>query len=124
MPKINKKPIREKKVPYKHENRSTDFYGSMAWRRLRETLLSQSPLCYECLQHHRVVPAEDAHHLVPFETGETEEEKWELFLKESNIRMLCQKCHYGYHNKMRQYNMRACFELTDTEYNYIHGLNY
>lgn len=121
---IKRKEIKPKEVPYKRDNKSTDFYNSAAWKRLRDTLLSQSPLCYECLQHNRVTPAEDAHHLIPFESGKTEEEKWDLFLKESNIRMLCQKCHYGYHNKMREYNMRSCYELTDTEYNYIHGLNY
>ena len=121
---IKRKEIKPKEVPYKKDNKSADFYNNIAWKRLRDTLLSQSPLCYECLQHGRVVPAEDAHHLIPFESGKTEEEKWNLFLKESNIRMLCQKCHYGYHNKMREYNMRSCYGLTDSEYNYIHGLNY
>lgn len=126
MATINKKYINTKSVKYRHESKeqAASFYNSMAWKRLRDTLLSHSPLCYECLQHSRVVPAEDAHHLIPFMTGKTEEEKWDLFLKESNIRMLCSKCHYGYHNKMKEYNMKSCYELTKPEYDYIHGLNY
>lgn len=126
MPTIIRKPLSEKQVKYKHEVeiRNSDFYNSGAWKRLRNTLLSRNPLCYECLQHGRVVPATDAHHLIPFMSGDSEEERWNLFLKDSNIRMLCDTCHHAYHNKMRQYNMKSVFDLTASEYKYAHGLNY
>ena len=126
MPKINRKYLSEKPIKYKSESRehTSDFYNSVAWRRLRNTFLSTHPICYECCQHGHVVPAEHAHHLIPFMSGKTEEERWNLFLKESNIRMLCSKCHHGYHNKMKEYNMKSCYELTDIEYRYAHGLNY
>ncbi len=126
MARINLKPLKQQTIKYKHESKeqAASFYNSMAWKRLRDTLLSTHPLCDECLQHGYVVSAEHAHHLIPFMSGETEQERWDLFLKESNIRMLCECCHHGYHNKMREYNMKSCYELTDTEYNYAHGLNY
>ena len=126
MPNINRVPIKEKQVKYRHEavEHANSFYGSNAWKRLRNTYLSTHPVCECCLEHNKVNPAEHVHHKTPWDRGETEAEKWELFLKESNLMSVCSKCHLGLHNKDRQYHLGSLDSLTDSEYRYIHGLNY
>ena len=126
MPVINKKYINPKQVKYKHESQvnSSSFYNSLAWKRLRNTFLSTHPLCRVCLDHERVTPAVDIHHKIPFYRGNTEEEKWSLFLDEKNLIPVCETCHYALHFKDKQYNLLCLDNLTDIEYNYAHGLNY
>lgn len=126
MPFINKKYLHERNIPYKTASReeASKFYGSLAWKRLRESYFSRHPLCMECLNHDRVTPAEDVHHIRPWSSGSDEIEKWALLLDENNLISLCSKCHHGYHNKMREYNLQSVRDLTQSEYNYIHGLNY
>ena len=124
MPTIRKKEIKEKPVKYKHSDRSPDFYSSMAWRRLRDTFISLHPLCQCCLEHDRVEPATQCHHIIPFLRGGSEEERWELFLDEKNLMPLCDKCHTALHVKDREYNMGRIDSLTDREYEFAHGLNY
>lgn len=126
MPYINRRQIKEKKVKYKNEKQelASDFYNSMAWKRLRNTYISLHPICECCLEHGRVVPATEVHHKTPYSRGETETEKWQLFLNERNLMSLCEKCHHGLHNKDREYSIGCLDSLTDTEYRYIHGLNY
>ena len=122
MPTINKKEIKEKSVKYKHDNKSTDFYGSMAWRRLRDTFISLHPLCQCCLEHGKVEPATQAHHIIPFLRGGDEQERWELFLDEKNLLALCDKCHTALHVKDREYNMGRLDDLTDKEWKYAHSI--
>ena len=124
MPTIHKKEIKEKPVKYKHSDRSQDFYSSIAWKRLRDTYISLHPLCECCLEHERVTPATECHHIVPFLRGGTEEERWEMFLDEKNLMSLCDRCHTAIHVKDREYNMGRLDSLTDKEYEYAHGLNY
>ena len=100
------------------------FYSSSAWKRLRNTYLSNHPLCECCLEHNKVTAAEHVHHKQPWDRGETEEEKWELFLKESNLMSLCQDCHMAMHLKDREYHLGILDELTETEWKYAKGLNY
>lgn len=124
MPQINKKQIKEKKVPYKSEKkeRSTDFYGSLAWKRLRQTFISLHPLCQFCLEQNRVESATECHHAIPFLRGSNEEERWELFLDEKNLIPLCSKCHTAVHVKDNMYNMGRLDNLTEKEWKYAHGI--
>ena len=126
MATINKKYINTKPVKYRHESKeqAASFYNSMAWKRLRDTYLSTHPLCECCLEHERVTPATDVHHIRPWNRGKTEEEKWNLLLDEKNLMSVCQDCHYALHFKDKQYNMLMLNDLTDIEYKYAHGLNY
>lgn len=116
MPQINRKQIKPKKVKYKKENRSEEFYSKQAWRRLRDTYISLHPLCECCISHHVIRPASEVHHKVPFMRGETEEEQWRLFLDERNLMALCDTCHIALHNKDRDYNLSVLDELTEIEY--------
>lgn len=126
MPVINKTKIKEKRIEYKSESRehSSGFYNTGAWRRLRDTYLKLHPLCEICCEHEKVTPAEHVHHRIPFDRGETEQEKWELFLSEKNLMSLCPACHMALHLKDRQYGLGSLDSLTDIEYKYAHGLNY
>lgn len=126
MPTINRKLIKEKNIPYIKERdlKSSEFYGSKAWRRFRNTFLSLHPICECCLEHGYVTPSTDVHHKIPWMRGKNEEEQWNLFLDEKNCMSLCERCHIGLHNKDREYNMGCLDSLTETEYNYIHGKNY
>ena len=125
MPTIKKKTLREKPIKWNNEKqiKNAEFYGSMSWNRLRKTLLSLQPLCYECLKHEKITPAEHCHHIIPFMSGKTDIEKWNLFLNENNIRCVCEKCHHGYHNKINRYNLKGCDDLTDKEYEEAHKIN-
>lgn len=123
-PVINKKTIREKSVKYLHEKAQdcTPFYGSMAWRRLRYTFLTQHPLCQVCLDHQKVTPAEDIHHKRVWLRGKTEEDKWNLFLAESNLMSVCSRCHHALHNKDKKYHLNVLDSLTDSEYREAHEM--
>jgi len=124
MATINRKPIRQRPVRriVAADNNCDKYYGSMAWRRFRTTYRTEHPLCQCCLDHHKIVPAVDLHHRKPFLHGTTEEERWELFLRESNVVALCETCHYAMHNKMEHYKLDYCDELTDKEWREAHGL--
>lgn len=124
MPQINRKQIKPKKVKYKNEARdkNSEFYGSLAWKRLRDTYISLHPLCECCLAHERIEPATEVHHVVPFMRGDTEEEQWKLFLDEHNLMALCRQCHIGLHIKDRDYNLNSLDNLTQKEYDEVHNL--
>lgn len=122
MPTISKKRIKEKTVKYPHNDKSTDFYGSMAWRRLRDTFISLHPLCQFCLEQNKIEPATQCHHAVPFLRGNNEQERWELFLDEKNLIPLCSKCHTAVHVKDNMYNMGRLDNLTEKEWKYANGI--
>ena len=117
MPLINLKPIREKKIEYKHEDNSSKFYNSLAWHRLRGYFFKMHPLCSCCLLHDVVKPAENIHHKKPFLRGKTEEEQWKLFLDEHNLMSVCRSCHDKLHLKGKRYKIDVLDTLTDKEYN-------
>ena len=123
---INRKFLHPKTIPYKHEIReeNTKFYGSMAWKRFRDTYVSLYPLCQECLKHNKINPTEHVHHKHRFMDGNTEEERWRLFLDEDNVIAVCSRCHHAYHNKMKKYNMVSCNDLTQKEYDEAHEIHY
>lgn len=125
MPTIKRKELHEKQVSYRHESQemTSNFYNSMAWKRLRNTYLSTHPLCIECLKREIITPTQDIHHIHKWNSGINEEEKWNLFLSESNLISVCRKCHQGYHNKMKKYGIDVCDDLTDKEYKEAHNMN-
>ena len=124
MATINRKPIRPVQVKRTtvSDNDCNKYYNSIAWHRFRKTYKSEHPLCQCCLSHNRIEPAVDLHHRKPFLSGATEEDRWDLFLKESNIIALCECCHYAMHNKIEQYNLDYCDELTEKEWQEAHSL--
>ena len=124
MPTIKKKQIKPNRIKYKNETRekNSEFYNSIAWKRLRDTYISLRPLCECCLSHETITPATEVHHKTPFMRGETEEEQWKMFLDEKNLMSVCRQCHIGLHNKDREYNLNSLDNLTQKEYDEVHKI--
>lgn len=120
MPYIKRKEVKPKEIHYKRDNKSTDFYNSVAWKRLRDTFLKEHPICKICLEHNRVSPTTQIHHAIPFLRGHSIEEQWNLFLDEKNLIPVCDKCHTALHVKDNMYHLGRLDNLTDKEYNYAH----
>jgi 5-methylcytosine-specific restriction protein A len=116
MPTINREYIKPPKEKYQREENSSPYYNSNSWRLLRKFYYERHPLCQECLKRDIVRPAEEIHHKRPFLTGETEEERWRLFLDENNLMSLCSVCHDKLHLKAKRYGLLYIDELTDKEY--------
>lgn len=66
---------------------SDKFYGTEAWRKLRNVFIRRHPLCCECESNGRVVVAEIVDHIIPRKRAP------ELSLKWQNLRSLCRACH-------------------------------
>lgn len=124
MATINLKRIKPQKVKYNREidNHNSEFYNSLAWKRLRKTYFDLHPICECCLKHNRVTAAEDVHHKAFWDSFNTEELKWQKFLDERNLISLCSTCHYAMHNKARKYGTTFCDSLTDKEYREAHNI--
>ncbi len=103
MPTINRKKIKPKAVPYKHDkNISAEFYGSVQWKNLRNRFIKEHPLCEHCLEKGIVKPTEEVHHKIEFLKGKDEQEKWNLLLDEDNLLSVCRDCHMELHNYWRR----------------------
>lgn len=104
MPTINRKrKIKAKQTPYKHDNQSKQYYNNSLWFNLRNYYIKNHPLCEMCMEEGVVKEAEDVHHIIPFLTGETDEERWKLLLDEDNLKSLCSKHHVEVHNQLRKH---------------------
>jgi 5-methylcytosine-specific restriction protein A len=63
------------------------FYASVAWRRLRAAFLAEHPLCHDCRERGRLVPANEVHHIndrIAYPM---------LALQWNNLMSLCKVCH-------------------------------
>jgi len=101
LPTINKNKIRYKEIPYKHDN-TQKYYNTKQWRNLRNYYIRRNPLCELCLSKGIVKPANEVHHLQPFSTGKTEDERYSLLTDEHNLMSLCYECHDEIHRQLRK----------------------
>ena len=99
------------------------YYSNPIWLEVRKDHLIHNPICECCLKHDRVSAGEHVHHIIPWDSGRTEEIKVKLLTDPNNLITLCKKCHYAIHEKINRNNLIGCGELTDEEYNITHGLN-
>lgn len=103
MPYINKKPIGKDNKPHvKRSSNSSRYYNDKRWKILRHSYMNSHPLCADCAAEGRSVPAEEVHHKVPFLTGITDEDRWNLLLDENNLVALCKECHLKRHGKVKR----------------------
>ena len=62
------------------------------------------PLCERCLLKGISRQAEHIHHIRPFLTGKTDEERWQLLLDPTNLQALCRECHEEVHRQLNKKN--------------------
>lgn len=63
------------------------WYQCARWRRLRQLVLNEQPLCAECQKQGRLTPATAVDHIEPH-LGDIEK-----FYSRENLRALCGPCH-------------------------------
>lgn len=101
MPTLNLQKKTKKEINQRNENTASremrrKAYNNREWRKLRDTYIKEHPLCEDCLDKGKVVPAEDVHHISsPFSTGEINYGK---LLDGNNLKALCKECHAARHN--------------------------
>lgn len=66
------------------------IYGHR-WRVIRDRYISKHPLCEDCLQSGRLVPADLVHHIIPTDQGGTHADE--------NLKSLCIPCHNSIHDR-------------------------
>lgn len=101
MPTLNLQKKTKKENNKRNENTASremrrKSYNNTEWRKLRDTYIKEHPLCEDCLDKGKVVPAEDVHHIrSPFQNGECNKA---LLLDYNNLMALCKQCHNKRHN--------------------------
>ena len=68
-------------------------YDTQRWRKARARQLAEYPICLLCELLGKVTTATVVDHAIPWKTGKTEQEQYELFWDESNWQSLCASCH-------------------------------
>lgn len=101
MPTLNLQKKTKKETNQRNENTASreirrKAYNNTEWRKLRDIYIKEHPLCEDCLDKGKVVPAEDVHHIrSPFQNGECNKA---LLLDYNNLMALCKQCHNKRHN--------------------------
>lgn len=77
----------------RRDQHSKRFYNSAAWKQVRRTKLSMSPLCELCLQQtpRQLRPASHVHHKIELRDDKS------LGLDLDNLQALCHGCHSRLH---------------------------
>jgi len=99
MPYINKTPRKEKTKRSRHSNQSYRYYHSRQWGLLRNYYITTHPLCEQCLANGISREAEEVHHIKEFMSGETDADRWQLLLDETNLMSVCRDCHMQIHGE-------------------------
>ena len=80
-----------------HSGEVAQFYSSPAWRNLRDVYVRQHPVCELSLLEHRVMEAQEVHHIVKWADQQTDEMKWQLLLDADNLISLTRTVHQYIH---------------------------
>ena len=70
-------------------NKKKRLYDSVRWRRLRNMVLNEEPLCRLCSTINRITPSKIADHIIPHRDNP------DLFWDRDNLQALCPTCHSG-----------------------------
>lgn len=117
MPTINKNSTRNRPIRWSTDN-SAKYYGSKAWKDLRNAYITQHPLCENCLLEGRATAAEEVHHRVPWLWFNDELDRFKALTCPNFLMSLCSKCHHEIHKTLKRPDN---FELT-REYQMIHNM--
>ena len=91
----------------------TRLMNSAEWRTIRQRVMAKQVWCQECIKHGVVRAGEVVHHIVEVETGRTESEQRELAFSESNLQVLCRRCHNKHHAEMKSHSKAVHKERTE-----------
>lgn len=83
---------------------------STAWRKLRKSILRETPLCTDCLEKDMNTSATDVHHIRPVEAGVGDAEMESLCFDRTNLVALCHECHNERHRKMKSHSKESIQE--------------
>ena len=76
------------------------FYSSKQWQTTREAYAkSKRYLCENCLRNGIITTGEIVHHITPVTPDNIEDAS--ITLNESNLELLCRKCHGATHGSRR-----------------------
>jgi len=100
MPSINLG-LKKQRDPTVNKKKYQFIYQDKRWRRIRNLKFKNDPLCERCLENNRVHATEEIHHIIPFQTGKTEEEVQFLAFNYDNLQSLCIDCHKIVENLIR-----------------------
>ena len=78
--------------------------NSREWRELRNRKVAANPLCERCLQQGVRTSTRVVHHIIPIESGKTEQQCRELAFRWSNLQSLCFQCHADVHGELRSFS--------------------
>lgn len=81
----------------RQDAKEQEFYGSTAWKKLRQYKKTKNPLCEVCLANDELNPTELIHHIIEVK------DDWDLRLVLSNLQSVCMSCHNKIHGK-KQYD--------------------
>lgn len=100
MPTINRS---TRKKYYQKKDKSEliykNVYNTRLWRSIRESYIINHPLCEKCLEHGKISPTEEVHHVIPISTADDVLKMKELGFDYNNLMALCKDCHHQIHNK-------------------------
>ena len=106
MPYIQKRrispPNNHKEVSERRNNKWGKYYGSVAWKHLRDYYHMLHPICYCCALEGRSVPSEEVHHITPYSWFNLEEDRMKALLDPDNLRCLCKSCHLKIHQQLKK----------------------
>ena len=85
---------------------------SKEWKLLRIKKLKSNPLCEQCKQSNKIVPATEVHHVIPVESVSGYYQMKQLMFQYSNLKSLCHCCHVEIH---RQFILRSQYKPTIKE---------
>ena len=89
--------LKDIKKKQSNPKQSAKYYNSKVWKKLRNLYIREHPLCEMCLKEGKTTPAEEIHHIVPFLTGLTAQQRWALLTDKNNLMSLCLEHHKEIH---------------------------
>ena len=83
-----------------HSKLYVQIMNSKEWRELRARKMEANPLCERCKEQGYVRSARCIHHIVPVESGRTDDECRALAYRWTNLQSLCYECHKEAHRQL------------------------
>jgi 5-methylcytosine-specific restriction endonuclease McrA len=94
-----------------HSKLYIKIMNSKEWKAMRAQVIAAHPYCQRCMERGLLTISQCVHHIIPIESGRTEEECRDLaYGKVSNCVALCFQCHADIHKAERSYTKEVIKE--------------